>query len=174
MTKKLLIFLTLFFGIEFKEPIKVEKIENYKGFIRTDDYHLRGNFYKRTDINKEFTQEGIASFYGKKVYGAKFSFHGRKTANGEIFDENKMTCAHQTLPLPAYVKVTNLDNGKEVILRCNDTGHFRPGRVIDVSKGAAKKLDFVNKGLTKVKVEYLKDMTHEFWRVHKLGQYKNK
>ncbi len=93
-----------------------------------------------------FTQTGTASWYGREL-------HGRKTASGDVFDMNGMTAAHRTLPLPSYVRVTNLENGRTVILRINDRGPFVGDRIIDVSAAAATKLGFAARGVAKVKVE---------------------
>ncbi|TDI64892.1 MAG: septal ring lytic transglycosylase RlpA family protein [Alphaproteobacteria bacterium] len=110
-------------------------------------YKVNGiRYVPREDANYRAT--GIASWYGKK-------FHGRRTANGEIFDMNGLTAAHPTLPLPSKVRVTNLENGKQIELRVNDRGPFTRGRIIDVSKRAAKLLGFQGKGTAKVRVEYV-------------------
>ncbi|MCU0381900.1 MAG: septal ring lytic transglycosylase RlpA family protein [Chitinophagaceae bacterium] len=93
-------------------------------------------------------QYGTASFYADK-------FEGRQTANGEIFSQKKMTCAHNTLPLGTWVRVTNLSNKKSVILRVNDRLHHRNPRLVDLSKSAAQKLGYTGHGLTRVKVEVL-------------------
>jgi rare lipoprotein A len=98
------------------------------------------------------TQIGLASFYGP-------GFHGNRTASGARFDQRKMTAAHRTLPLGTRVRVTNLDNGESVVLLINDRGPYgrnrRKGTIIDVSKGAAAKLDFISDGLTRVRLEVL-------------------
>jgi rare lipoprotein A len=94
-------------------------------------------------------QYGEASYYGK-------DFHGRKTASGETFDMYAMTCAHKTLPFNTRVKVTNMNNKKSVIVRVNDRGPFVKGRIIDLSYGAAKKIDLVSVGVTKIKLEVLR------------------
>jgi rare lipoprotein A len=94
-------------------------------------------------------QEGEASYYAHK-------FHGRTTANGEIYDENEMTAAHKTLPFGTTVRVTNLANGKKVVVRVNDRGPFVKGRIIDLSFKAAGKLDYISRGVVKVRVEVLK------------------
>lgn len=91
---------------------------------------------------------GVSSYYGK-------DFHGKLTANGEVFDMYGITAAHKTLPLNTIARVTNLDNGKAIILRINDRGPFVKGRILDCSYGAAVKLDFVNAGTTKVKIEII-------------------
>ncbi|MCM2679080.1 septal ring lytic transglycosylase RlpA family protein [Echinimonas agarilytica] len=98
------------------------------------------------DHAKGFTEVGHASWYGKK-------FHGHKTSNGEIYDMYAMSAAHKNLPIPTYVKVTRIDNGKQVIVRVNDRGPFHQGRVIDLSYAAAHKLDMLKSGTSKVKLE---------------------
>ena len=95
-----------------------------------------------------YSRTGIASWYGP-------SFHGRPTANGERFDMNEVSAAHPTLPLPSRVRVTNLENGRQLVLRVNDRGPFVDGRLIDLSRRAAQLLGFYRKGLAKVRVEYL-------------------
>ena len=103
-------------------------------------------FYPKEDPN--YRNVGIASWYG-------LDFHGRRTANGEIYDMDSLSAAHPTLPLPTYAKVKNLENGREVVVRINDRGPFARGREIDVSKRAAEELGFQRKGTTKVQVTYL-------------------
>ena len=95
------------------------------------------------------SQSGIASYYGKGL-------HGSKTANGERHNRNEMVAAHRSLPFGTKVKVTNLSNGKEVVVRINDRGPFIKGRVIDLSYGAFSKIENPGKGITKVKLEVLK------------------
>jgi len=92
--------------------------------------------------------DGVASYYGKE-------HHGKKTANGEIFDMNKLTAAHRSLPFGSQVKVTNLSNQRSVIVRINDRGPYYQGRIIDLSQAAAERLDMVQSGITKVKLEVL-------------------
>lgn len=94
---------------------------------------------------QSFEQTGMASFYADK-------FEGRTTANGEIYKHSKFTAAHKTLPFGTMIKVTNLENGKMVTVRVNDRGPFIKGRIIDLSKLAAKELDFIKLGITKVKI----------------------
>jgi rare lipoprotein A len=93
-------------------------------------------------------QYGTASFYADK-------FEGRRTANGEIFTQSKMTCAHNTLPLGTWIRVTNLSNKKTVVVRVNDRLHHRNPRLVDLSKTAARKLGYTGHGLTRVRVEVL-------------------
>jgi len=98
-------------------------------------------------------QTGLASYYGP-------GFHGQETASGEIFDQRKMTAAHRTLPLGTVVRVTNLENGRRVDLRVTDRGpygrNYRKGTIIDVSKGAARRLGFIRDGLVRVRVEVIR------------------
>lgn len=95
-----------------------------------------------------YDKKGVASWYGE-------DFNRRMTSNGEYFDMNRLTAAHATLPLPSYVKVTNLENGREVVVRLNDRGPFVDTRIIDLSKATAVALDFKNKGKTNVRVQYI-------------------
>ena len=95
-------------------------------------------------------ETGLASWYGPK-------FHGRRTASGEVFNQEKFTAAHRTLPWGSRVRVTNLDNGKSVDVRINDRGPFGKGRIIDLSRAAAKALDIVIRGITTVRIEWLSD-----------------
>ncbi len=112
-------------------------------------------YYPREDPDYDYT--GVASWYGR-------DFHGNLTANGEIYDMNALTAAHPTLPMPTRVRVTNLENGKSLVLRVNDRGPFRKGRIIDVSKHASKLLGFHEQGTAKVRVTFLgrADMESEF------------
>lgn len=104
------------------------------------------------EIKKGYTEKGIASWYGDE-------FKGRATASGEIFDPEKMTAAHKTLPFGTVVKVTNLENGKVAELKINDRGPFVRGRILDCSKKGAKDLGFYINGTTKVKLEVAKEGT---------------
>jgi len=112
------------------------------------NYQIRGKAYHIIEDARDFTQTGLASWYGEK-------FHGHATANGEIYDMYAMTAAHKRLPLPSYLKVSNLDNGRQVIVRVNDRGPFHQGRIIDLSYAAAKKLDIVAKGTGRVSIEVI-------------------
>lgn len=95
---------------------------------------------------RQFSQTGVASWYGRQ-------FHGRKTANGETFDMNALTAAHRSLPLNCYIRVTNKNNGKSVVVKVNDRGPFHGNRVLDLSYGAAKQLGITNAGTAKVSIE---------------------
>ncbi|MCW2307569.1 septal ring lytic transglycosylase RlpA family protein [Rhodobium gokarnense] len=112
-------------------------------------YKVAGKWYKPRKVRK-YTKTGYASWYGS-------AFHGRLTANGEVYDMNRLSAAHTTLPLPSYVRVTNLKNDRSVIVRVNDRGPFHGKRVIDLSKRTADLLDFRHSGVAKVKVEYVGD-----------------
>jgi rare lipoprotein A len=101
-----------------------------------------------------YKAEGLASWYGT-------AFHGRETANGEIYSMYGMTAAHKTLPLPCYARVTNLANGRQVVVRVNDRGPFHGDRLIDLSWVAARKLGFARQGTARVRVEGLEPVTAE-------------
>lgn len=111
-------------------------------------YTVLGNKYYPMANAVGFEETGSASWYGLK-------FHGHKTANGEIFDMFALTAAHKTLPLPSFVRVSNIKNGKSAIVRVNDRGPFHGNRIIDLSYGAAKKLDYYKYGVADVKLEVL-------------------
>ncbi len=129
---------------------------NYKGYYKIGQpYAVKDKIYYPRQY-ENYEAKGTASWYGNK-------FHGRKTANGEIFNKDELTAAHNTLPLPSVVRVTNLENGKSVVVRVNDRGPFSKNRVIDVSRNAATKLGFVNKGTTKVEVKLLKEETDDLY-----------
>ncbi len=109
-------------------------------------YTIAGRTYVPTEAPRPV--EGLASWYGA-------SFHGRMTANGEIFDRDSIAAAHTTMPLPSYARVTNLQNGHSMIVRVNDRGPFHGNRVIDVSERAAAALGFQRQGTARVRVEYV-------------------
>ena len=110
-------------------------------------YMVAGRMYvPEEDVN--YREEGLASWYGD-------DFHGRLTANGEVFDMDGLTAAHPTLPMPCYARVTNLSNGKSLIVRVNDRGPYHGNRLIDVSNKAAELLEFRSNGVARVRVEYV-------------------
>ncbi len=111
----------------------------------TNTYTVRGDTYHPLQTGEGYIEDGIASWYGP-------GFHGKKTANGERYNQNALTAAHKTLPLGTVVRVTNLENDKSIILRINDRGPFKYGRVIDVSRRAAHILDMHDSGTAKVRV----------------------
>jgi rare lipoprotein A len=110
-------------------------------------YTVGGRVYVPEE-DTEYREEGMASWYGD-------DFHGRLTANGEVFDMGSLTAAHPTLPMPCYARVTNLHNGKSVIVRVNDRGPYHGNRLIDVSNKAAELLEFKGNGVARVRVEYV-------------------
>src|SRR5260221_10200457 len=110
-------------------------------------YTVGGRVYvPEEDVN--YREDGLASWYGD-------DFHGRLTANGEVFDMSSLTAAHPTLPIPSYARVTNLRNGKSLIVRVNDRGPYHGNRLIDVSNKAAELLEFKSNGVARVRVEYV-------------------
>src|SRR5438874_7805744 len=110
-------------------------------------YTVAGRVYVPEE-DTEYREDGLASWYGN-------DFHGRLTANGEVFDMDSLTAAHPTLPMPSYARVTNLSNGKSLVVRVNDRGPYHGNRLIDVSNKAAELLEFKGNGTAKVRVEYV-------------------
>lgn len=110
-------------------------------------YQVSGRWYHPAE-DPDYAEVGTAAWYGPK-------FHGRRAASGERFDMNALTAAHPTLPMPSKVSVRNLGNGRSVILRINDRGPFTRGRIIDVSRAAARELGFEEQGLAQVEVVYI-------------------
>ena len=123
-------------------------IKQYGGVYKVGNpYQIMGRwYYPKEDYN--YSEVGIASWYGD-------DFHAQKTANGESYDMNTLTAAHRTLPLPSIVKVTNLENGRSLVLRVNDRGPYAKERIIDISKRGAQLLGYQTKGTAKVKVEIM-------------------
>jgi rare lipoprotein A len=111
-------------------------------------YEVLGETYYVQNSSADYRERGVASWYGK-------DFHGRSTANGETYDMYALTAAHKTLPIPTWVEVTNLANGKRVIVKVNDRGPFVAGRIIDLSYAAASELGMVNSGTARVEVRAL-------------------
>ena len=110
-------------------------------------YVIAGRTYV-PERDDDYDEIGVSSWYGP-------NFHGLPTANGETFDQNALSAAHTTLPIPSMIEVTNLDNGRTAILRLNDRGPFADDRILDVSRAAAVELGFLQQGLTRVRVRYL-------------------
>lgn len=110
-------------------------------------YQINGVWYY-PEYDPDYDAVGVASWYGQQ-------FHGRPTANGEVFDMRQVSAAHPTLPIPSLVEVTNLENGRSLQLRVNDRGPFHGNRLIDLSQGAARELGFEGKGLAKVRVRFV-------------------
>lgn len=114
----------------------------------TEPYKVNGKWYRPLPHGENFKQRGTASWYGKP-------YHGKKTANGEIYNMYGMSAAHKTLPLGTYIRVTNLDNKRKIEVRINDRGPFVRGRIIDLSYTAAKKLGIVGPGTARVEIAAL-------------------
>lgn len=110
-------------------------------------YQVKGNTYVPRH-NPDYDKVGLASWYGS-------AFHGRMTANGEVYDQYHLSAAHPTMPLPSYARVTNLENGNSVVVRVNDRGPFHRGRIIDLSNQTAELLDMKHSGTAKVRVQYV-------------------
>ncbi|WP_396593319.1 septal ring lytic transglycosylase RlpA family protein [Brevundimonas sp. R86498] len=126
-------------------PVVTDPAPIVSGTMRR--YQIRGRWYQPAE-QPDYDVVGLASWYGDQ-------FHGRPTATGERFDMHALTAAHKTLPLPGLVEVTNLANGRTVILRVNDRGPFVEDRIIDLSRGAADALDLRTRGVGEVRVRYL-------------------
>jgi len=138
------------YGVKGSPRVVAEGQEVPKGggrYIVGKKYKIAGKWYYPKE-EPNYTKTGLASWYGP-------TFHGRKTANGEVFDRNALTAAHTTMPLPSYARVTNVANGRSMIVRVNDRGPFHGNRVIDLSERVATMLDTKADGIGKVKVEYV-------------------
>ena len=125
-------------------------------------YQIKGVWYYPKEV-ANYTETGIASWYGP-------NFHGKKTANGEIFDQNEVSAAHRTLPMPSVVQVTNLVNGRSMVIRVNDRGPFAHGRIIDLSKRAAQLLGFKRQGTARVRVTLMATESARLKRLAKAGR----
>lgn len=132
--------------INFKEPIPVK--EPLSRYGNPTEYRVDGKSYEVMKSSTGYKTRGVASWYGMK-------FHKQRTSSGEAYDMYVMTAAHKTLPLPTYIKVKNLDNGKEAIVKVNDRGPFHADRVVDLSYAAALKLGVFPKGTANVEIETL-------------------
>ena len=132
-------------GLPPKEAIR-------QGRVKTSPYVVNGKRYLPMSVEeaRTYREIGIASWYGYETYHQE---DGHMTANGEAFDPRGLNAAHKHLPLPTYVRVVNLENHREIIVRVNDRGPFVKGRIIDMSAGAAQKLGFYDKGTVRVLVE---------------------
>ena len=123
--------------IQAKEP--VPRSEPPSPYGNPPSYVVHGRRYYTLASSRNYRERGIASWYGRK-------FHGRKTSSHEVYDMYAMTAAHKTLPLPTYARVTNLENGSQVVVRVNDRGPFHSNRIIDLSYAAAKRLGILARG----------------------------
>ncbi|MFT5082054.1 MAG: rare lipoprotein A [Lentisphaeria bacterium] len=135
-------------------PDAVPKVEPRTIAGNKNPYRVLGKTYTLMAHPEGYKEEGTASWYGRK-------FHGRRTSNGEIYNMYAMTAAHKTLPIPSYVRVTNMANRDTVIVRVNDRGPFHGDRIIDLSYTAAKKLGFQSTGTARVTVEYIDPLIYK-------------
>ena len=135
-------------------PDAVPRFEPPSRYGNPPEYEVFGQRYRTLVSSDGFEQRGLASWYGTK-------FHGRRTSSGEPYDMFAMTAAHRRLPLPSYVEVTNLDNGKRVVVRVNDRGPFVGGRVIDLSYAAAHRIGMVEKGVASVYIRVVSPAEEE-------------
>lgn len=129
-------------------PDAVPRVEPFARNASNRPYNVFGKTYVPDTTDRPFRQRGIASWYGRK-------FHGQRTSSGELYDMYAMTAAHPTLPIPSYAKVTNVKNGRSVVVRVNDRGPFHSSRIMDLSYTAALKLGYVGQGSAEVEVERL-------------------
>lgn len=136
----------------FDNPEHPEPIAPFTPGNKTP-YEVFGETYEVMPDSFGYVEIGVASWYGKK-------FHGRQTSNGERYDMYALSAAHKTLPIPSMVKVTNLDNGKSIVLRINDRGPFHDNRIIDLSYAAAKAIGYADQGIAPVVVEALDEVNH--------------
>jgi len=128
------------------DPVPTEEPKSKYG--NPESYEVFGKTYRTMSSHHGYAETGVASWYGSK-------FHGRRTSSGERYDMYKLTAAHRSLPIPTYVRVTNLDNQKSTVVRVNDRGPFHSDRIIDLSYAAAVKLGFQNRGTARVRIEAL-------------------
>ena len=135
-------------------PDAVPKVERVTKAGNKSPYTVLGKTYEVLPSSRGFRQRGTASWYGNK-------FHGRSTSNGEAYSMYEMTAAHKTLPIPCYVRVTNVANGRSVIVRVNDRGPFHGDRIIDLSYVAAKKLGYSDHGTAEVVVEAIDPLKYQ-------------
>lgn len=136
--------------------------EDAGSFKVGNPYKIDGKWYQPEE-SYDYEETGIASWYGSE-------FAGKRTANGEIFDKNELTAAHRTLQMPSFVRVTNLENGRSVVVRVNDRGPFKRGRVMDVSSKAADLLGFKGKGTAKVKLQVLTEESKQLAQAAMRGE----
>lgn len=143
-----LALLLLLAACSSRSPAPPPGEEGVTGFYKLGrPYRMNGRLYV-PEFDPNYDRVGVASWYGD-------AFHGRPTANGELFDKDRISAAHPTLPLPSRVRVTNLENGRTIELRVNDRGPFVGDRLIDLSQAAARALGFEEQGLVRVRVQFL-------------------
>ena len=130
------------------EPEQPVQLPPRVGVYKIGEPYQVENVWYYPQEQPSYDETGLASWYGP-------TFYGRPTANGEIYDGDQLTAAHKTLPMPVNVRVTNLDNGRSIVVRINDRGPFARGRIIDLSRHAAEQLDMIRAGVARVRVTYL-------------------
>ena len=148
MKRSLILYLSvlfLLFACALPPPSKTILLPKTKDGKTPKSYEVNGQRYYPLPDAEGFVQQGKASWYGK-------AFHGRPTASGEIYDMYRKSAAHKTIPLGTYVRVLNMSNGKEIVVKVNDRGPFVKGRIIDLSYAAAKEIDMVDSGVVDAKV----------------------
>ena len=137
--------------LALQAPDAVPRVEPLSRYGNQPSYTVNGERYEVMASAAGYAERGLASWYGAE-------FHERRTSNGEVFDMYTMTAAHKRLPLPTYVEVTNLDNGRKAVVRVNDRGPFHSDRIIDLSYAAAARLGMVEAGTARVEVRALELM----------------
>ncbi|MFK5914546.1 MAG: septal ring lytic transglycosylase RlpA family protein [Woeseiaceae bacterium] len=145
----------------------IPKAEPRSKYGNPKNYKVLGKWYSVLPSSQGYRKKGLASWYGKK-------FHGHRTSSGETYNMYAMTAAHKTLPLPTYVRVTHLENGKSVIVKVNDRGPFHENRIIDLSYSAAKKLGVTAKGTGKVEVVAINPETYKSATTNHSQPYQDK
>lgn len=138
-------------------PVPVPRMEPRSKASNVSPYTVKGKTYHVMQNPKGFRQKGIASWYGYK-------FHGKVTANGELYNMYAVTAAHKTLPIPSFARVTNLNNNRSIVVRINDRGPFHDNRIIDLSYTAAQKLGYIEQGTAPVAIEHIDPAT--FYAAH--------
>src|SRR5258708_11544649 len=143
------------FAVSAAKQVSAFDTAKQQGIYKVGDpYQINGVWYQPAE-DYNYNETGVASFYGGEHQGV--NFHGRLTANGEIYDMNALTAAHRTLPMPSLVRGTNLENGPSIVLRGNERGPYARGRVVDVSRRAAQLLGFEGRGTASVRIQILAD-----------------
>lgn len=140
-------------------PVQVEK----RGYYKVGKPYQVGGVWYYPAEDYSYDETGIASWYGP-------NFHAKETANGEVYDQNAVTAAHKTLPMPCYVRVTNLENGRSIVVRINDRGPYVASRIIDLSRRSAQMLGVEGRGTAKVRVQIMAEESRELAAKLKAGQ----
>ena len=150
------------FGSHLAKKVTWPGQEETAGTYKIGKPYRAGSVWYYPQEDFKYVETGIASWYGP-------DFHGHRTANGEVYDQHELTAAHRTLQMPSLVRVTNLENGRSVVVRINDRGPFKSGRIIDCSERAAQLLGFIGKGTARVKLEVLTKESKQMAEAAKRG-----